>query len=132
MVAPLRHRLDRGTAGADEIRAMAKLGEDGVEQDATVRIVLRAQNRERAHRRAKRRGAVGRRRAGCFGNFVHGHGEAKPAATARFAGHGQIAPHGFGNPLDEGETESGAAVAARDGLVSLRERSKQPLDLELR
>src|SRR5262249_53811322 len=35
-----RSGLDCGLAGADEIGAMAKLGKDGVEHDAPVRIVL--------------------------------------------------------------------------------------------
>ena len=47
-VVAARHRRDRLLAGADEIGAMAELGEDRVEHDAAVGIVLGAQDREPA------------------------------------------------------------------------------------
>ena len=43
-VVAARHGGDRLLAGADEIGAMAELGEDGVEDDAAVRVVLDAEN----------------------------------------------------------------------------------------
>ena len=56
----------------------------------------------------------------------HG-GEPERAAAAGRARDREIAAHGPGDPLDEGEPEPGAAVAARDRRVRLRERPKQSL-----
>ena len=52
IVAALNRR-DRFLAGADKVGAVTEFGENGVEDDAAVRIVLRAQNRQ-----ARRAGAA--------------------------------------------------------------------------
>ena len=47
VVARVRDRIDRRLAGADEIGAMAKLGQDGVEHDAAIGVVLDAEDVQR-------------------------------------------------------------------------------------
>src|SRR5207248_10801102 len=107
-----------------------ELGEDGVEQDAAVRIILGAENVERAGRRnAQGRGGVVAMGRGRLRDRLDGGGEPEFAAAARLARHGQIAAHRLGDALDEREPETGAAVTAADLRVRLRERSKQSLEL---
>ena len=57
VVAPPRDRLDRRLAGADEIGAVAELGQDRVEHHPPIGIVLDAQDIERTQRPPR---AVGR------------------------------------------------------------------------
>ena len=52
-VIAARHRGDRFLAGADKVGAVAELGENGVEDDPAIGIVLGAQHRERACRRPR-------------------------------------------------------------------------------
>src|ERR1019366_9336570 len=48
VVAAARRRLDRRFAAGDEIDAVAEFAEDGVHHHAAIRIVLGAQDRQRA------------------------------------------------------------------------------------
>src|SRR6202034_3592948 len=114
-------------ARTDEVGAMAKLGEDGVEDDAAVRIVLRAEDGQRARRRLVPRALVLDRRGG--GRDRQQDDEAETRTAAGRAGHGEVAAHQSGEPFDDGEPEAGAAIAARDLVARLRERTKEPPDL---
>src|SRR5262249_19913837 len=126
--APPRHRLDRARAGGDEVRAMAELGEDRVEQDAAVRIVFDAQNSKSTNWRMARCRALAGSDLGRLGDFVHRDPHAEPAAAAGLALHRQVTTHRLSDALDEGEPQPSAAIAARDVLVCLGEGTKQPLD----
>src|SRR5262249_57776693 len=105
---------DRRLAGADEVGAMAELGQDRVEHDTAVRIVLDAQDVERAGRHRARR-AGPRLRLGTRGrNQLDRGGEAKRATGAGLAPDRKVAIHRLGDALDEGEPEAGAAITASD------------------
>ena len=120
-------RFDRFFARADEVGAMAELGEDGVEDDAAVGVVLRAQNRQTARRRL---GLLRVRTARWVGgrDRQHDH-ETERCAAARRAGDGEVAAHQLGERFDDGKPEAGAAIAPRDLRVGLGEWTEQPLDL---
>src|SRR5262249_31217648 len=75
--------LDRGRAGGDEIGAMPELAENRIEQDAAIRIVLRAQDVERRQWRAAGGAAVndGTR----LRHLIKVDGKGKTAAAAGLA-----------------------------------------------
>ena len=127
-VVAARHRGDRFLAGADEVGAMAELGEDGVEDDAAVRIVLGAENFEpaRRRRRSAARARPPRPAAGAIGSTAAKRKrEPRPGVLVTV----RSPPISLGQELDHGEAEPGAAIAARDLGAGLRERPEQPLDL---
>src|SRR5262245_66594110 len=105
---------------------MTELGENRVEHDTAVRIVLDAQDVERA----RRNGARGRRAGPRLGTRGRNHldrgGEAKRAAGARLAPGCEIAVHRLGDALDTGKPEAGAAIAARALCVGLRDWPAPP------
>ena len=111
VVAAARHGVDRRLAALDEIDAVAEFGEDRVHHHAAVRIVLGAQDRQRARRRRARRAARMARRASTRST---GTLRRNVGAAPGLAGDGKIAAHGLGDALDEDQAETGAAVTARD------------------
>src|SRR5215471_12349310 len=100
---------------------MAELGEEGVEQDAAVRIVLDAEYGERTRRGVARGRALRGRRWRRLRDLVHGDAHPEPAAAPGLARHRRIPAHGLGDALDEGEAQASAAVVARDLLARLGE-----------
>ena len=130
-VVAARDGRDRFLAGADEIGAVAEFGEDGVEDDAAVRIVLGAQHCKaaRRHGRLLRAARFAAASAGAIGSTAEKRNdEPRPGVLVTV----RSPPISLARSLDHGEAEAGAAVAARDVGVRLRERTEQPLDLGAR
>src|SRR4051812_28442005 len=111
---------------------MTKLGQDRVEHDARVGIVLGAQ-----HMKASCGGAAlatctcaNRGRVRC--RLDKQDAERERTSLPYAALHREIAAHRFREPLREGEPKARAAEPACDLCVRLTERPEQPRDLRLR
>jgi len=113
----------------DEFRMMAEFGQDRVEHDAAERIVLDAEDAERAGlpRGGIDVGTRDDRHRSLWPRQHDSQGEGGAAATP---GHNRdVAPHRTGQLLHRAQPEPGSAEARRDVDVGLRERPKQALDL---
>ena len=109
---------------------MPELGQDRVEHNSAIGIILDAQNLQRARRCALGNHDLGIRfRQIRIIDQVDRDAEPERAAFARTAGDNQIAVHGSGDTLDEDQTQASAAEPAGDLRIRLRERPEQSFDL---